>query len=452
MKLPAFFRSYDLIYCFLLFTIAILLRYPFVSHPNMSMFDELLYKNYVSMTLAGEPSFDIHPPLAKLLMIKVSEHYDFPLSHNKVKAMEPFGEFPYVPLRELSALFGAILPLFVYGIGRKIGYERKIALIPAFLVTTDNALITYSRVMLPDMILLTLIAAGIFFTVAAISTLGHKRTLYSALSIIVLSAAFSVKWTALGVIVVAVALFVRKKMWKSILGIFIIAPIVYITSFLLFFQFFPAGGQMLPMFAGSDDPFNVAWITEPAFPHGGNLDEALAFLPTLHGIILRTNSDPEIMNQVFRSKPAYLWPLGRSGILFWHSRVSDALIRFSGNVVVWGIAFLLFLYECFSITWAFFRKTFKQFDDFELFLVAGYLVNFLPFLIIDRPMYLYHYFTALLFLFLLIPKVLPRLSADLVRLTGNAKLPRILLTLAIVFSVSCFFLLLPTTYGFTFFG
>ena len=209
---------------------------------------------------------------------------------------------------------------------------------------------------------------------------------------------------------------------------------------------------MLPMFAGSDDPFNVPFITEPAFPHGGNIQEELAFLPVLHGIILRTNTDKVIMSQVFHSKSAYLWPFGRSGILFWHSEKTNALISLTGNVVVWSIAFLLFLYECIFILRMFLRKTLAECDDYEIFLVAGYLINFLPFLFIDRPMYLYHYFTALLFLFLLVPKILPRLSRDLISFTGRKKFPLILLAVIVTFSALCFITLLPTTYGFTFFG
>lgn len=448
----SFFRSRDFACISLLFVVALLLRFPFVAHPNMTMFDELIYKSYITRTILGEPTFDIHPPLAKLLFVNVAEHYGVPLTQNNEKAMQPFGEFPYVPLRELVALFGALLPLCVYGIGRKIGYSELASLIPALLVTFDNAFITYSRVMLPDMILLCVDAAALLFAFSAANQKGRTRMAYAALSIALLATAISIKWTALGVLLVVMVLFVRRKMWGALIAAILVPPLVYIASFLLFFQFFPLGGHMLPIFEGDKDPYNVSWITNIEVPRAGDIQSELAYLPLLHQAILRANTDAEVNRQVFRPGTPTEWPLGKSKIIFWHETDGNSMIRLTGNVPLWCIGFLLFIYECLDIVLRLMKKRKRVFDEYEFLLVLGYLINYLPFLLISRPMYLYHYFVALLFLFLLAPKILPRLRDDLVYITGRPMVSVVLTVVALATAIVCFVLLLPTTYGFTFFG
>ena len=128
------------------------------------------------------------------------------------------------------------------------------------------------------------------------------------------------------------------------------------------------------------------------------------------------------------------------------------MIRLTGNVPLWCIGFLLFIYECLDIVLRLMKKRKRVFDEYEFILVLGYLINYLPFLLISRPMYLYHYFVALLFLFLLAPKILPRLRDDLVYITGRPMVSVVLTVVALATAIVCFVLLLPTTYGFTFFG
>ena len=445
--LPRYAR--DLFFLMLILVVAALLRLTGIAHPDMTMFDEVIYKNYITMTLAGQPSFDIHPPLAKLLMLEVAKGYDFPLTHNMTKEMVPFGSFPYVPLRSLVALFGMLLPVFVYGIGRKIGYSSKWALVPALFVACDSALILYSRVMLPDMILLTMNFAGIFFAISAAKARGVMRYLYTALAICSLAAAFSIKWTALGILATALAIFIRKKMWWTVIGVFVMTPLVYIGSFLVFFQYFPSGGSIAPMFEGTQDPYNIGWITSVEFPHGKNLADDIAFLPTLHRTIIRANTDSEVNKQVFRPEGPRDWPLGKSSITFWHQNNGGAKISLTGNIVLWSISFLLLCYECCRLAIRALRKKTRTTDGYELLLVFGFLVNYVPFFFIARPMYIYHYFPALILLFLLIPKLSSHLQNDLIQLVNVPILPKLLAAIAIMFAILCFLVLLPSTYGFS---
>jgi dolichyl-phosphate-mannose--protein O-mannosyl transferase len=452
MNIKKFLISRDFAFVLLLLVVAACLRFPYIARPSVTEFDELIYRNYIVMTLAGQPSFDIHPPVTKLLLLEVAKRYEFPLVHSTEKMMQPFGDFPYMPMRRFVALFGVLLPLLIYAIGRRIGYGSVIAFIPAIIVATDPALILYSRVMLPDMILLLMIFAGLFFALLAAKSNGLSRQLFAMGAIILLGCAVSTKWTALATLATVIALFARKKMWGTVGAVFVVIPLIYVGSFLVFLQYFPSGGNIAPMFEGNKDPYNVEWITGVEYPASGNAIRSLSFLADFHQVILRANTDHAVNSQVYRPESPRDWPLGKSDILFWHSAEGAALIRLTGNVVLWSTAFLLFVYECYSLMKRLRRKEITGADEYELLLVAGYIVNYLPFFFISRPMYLYHYFTALLFLLLLAPMTLPRLRDDLVRISGRPRLPYILLTLLLSAAVICFVLLLPTTYGFNLFG
>ena len=133
-----------------------------------------------------------------------------------------------------------------------------------------------------------------------------------------------------------------------------------------------------------------------------------------------TNNDPVIMQQAPKELGIYAWPTAQNQILFWSPRdkslkereqidPNGTYIIAQGNSVLWVLCFIAYL---FNIAWIMLGSL-KQgkliIGHVELVLIVGYLANYLPFFLIHRPMYLYHYFTALLFLFLLVPYILPRI-------------------------------------------
>ena len=77
-----------------------------------------------------------------------------------------------------------------------------------------------------------------------------------------------------------------------------------------------------------------------------------------------------------------------------------------GNPLLWIAAFALFIFMCIEMGRG--RKHTSDHRSIMIMtLIVGYLANYLPFFLIHRPMYLYHYFSALIFLFLLAGYALP---------------------------------------------
>ena len=99
-------------------------------------FDEVHFGKFASYYLRREYFFDVHPPLAKLLLafqgwlIGYDGHFDF----------ENIGDdyfennVPYVGMRTLPAILGSLTPPVLYGIMRESGYPRIIGILTAMLL------------------------------------------------------------------------------------------------------------------------------------------------------------------------------------------------------------------------------------------------------------------------------------------------------------------------------
>lgn len=99
-------------------------------------FDEVHFGKFASYYLRREYFFDVHPPLAKLLLafqgwlIGYDGHFDF----------ENIGDdyfennVPYVGMRTLPAILGSLTPPVLYGVMRESGYPRIIGILTAMLL------------------------------------------------------------------------------------------------------------------------------------------------------------------------------------------------------------------------------------------------------------------------------------------------------------------------------
>ncbi|XP_039310165.1 protein O-mannosyltransferase 1 isoform X2 [Solenopsis invicta] len=105
------------------------------------------------------------------------------------------------------------------------------------------------------------------------------------------------------------------------------------------------------------------------------------------------------------------WPFMSRGIAYWVSNDSNAQVHLLGNIVVWYsgtismiiyVTLLIFYLmrrrrQCFDIP----EKEWKKFVDNAYVLLAGYLIHFLPFLFVERTLFLHHYLPAFIFKVLL---------------------------------------------------
>lgn len=93
----------------------------------------------------------------------------------------------------------------------------------------------------------------------------------------------------------------------------------------------------------------------------------------------------------------YEWPMIVKPVLYYHAKIGTDIVEgisAFGNPLVWWTGFLAFFYMGYAV-W-------KDRDRKAAFLMIGYLAQYLPWILIPRYTFLYHYFTCVPFLILMI--------------------------------------------------
>ena len=438
----------DLRALFLLFVVALLLRVPFITHPPVTEFDEVVYVDYSIAMLSGTPFIDIHPPLARMLFSEAargSVPQTTPMLLLTVSRQ--FEGFPFERVRMLMILIGSLLPLAVYLTGRALLYTPRMALLIGLFVAFDNALIIYSRVILPDMMLLVFHFLALGLTFLSIGTTHTtRRRIFMLLAALSIGCALSIKWTALGMFGLVLLIFIVWRRFSAAIVVATIALLVYVGIFMLSLMiYFPHGGISQNNFP---TPQGIIWNTHIAFPDTKNFGAVLRFIPAYTRAMYQMNYDPLVLSQGSVAQAPSSWPLGDNYIVFWSSPDRSATIHVTGNRALWVFTFLAFLFNLVWISCRAIKKLPLNITKTEVLLITGYAANYLPFFLLARPMYIYHYFTALIMLVILLPIILPRINATLVSVTKDSMFSSALLFLGalIIFADALF--LLPTTYGF----
>ncbi|XP_067643351.1 protein O-mannosyltransferase 1 isoform X2 [Eurosta solidaginis] len=149
----------------LLFTLAACTRFYKLSMPRNVIFDEIHYGKSVSCYMRNIFFFDQHPPLGKQLIAAVAHlasgyngNYTFPFI-----GAEYNDNVPIFWLRFVPALCGSALAPIVYKLLLAARLSAWFALLGGLLIIFDNALLTQSRFILMESMLLFFSASGLFY-------------------------------------------------------------------------------------------------------------------------------------------------------------------------------------------------------------------------------------------------------------------------------------------------
>ena len=93
----------------------------------------------------------------------------------------------------------------------------------------------------------------------------------------------------------------------------------------------------------------------------------------------------------------YTWPLMLRPVFYWQIPYTN-FIYYLGNPLVYWLGTLSMAISICAMAWIVLRRKPRSGNiGIQFFVVAGYLVNYLPFIFIGRVMFLYHYEAALVF-------------------------------------------------------
>ncbi|XP_067376719.1 protein O-mannosyl-transferase 1 isoform X3 [Channa argus] len=119
------------------------------------------------------------------------------------------------------------------------------------------------------------------------------------------------------------------------------------------------------------------------------------------------------------------WITMETNIAYWLHSSTNAQIHLLGNPVSWGLGHLCLLaYQLLAALYLLRRRrgfkdlpegVWHQFVYLGCVCIGGWLVNFVPFLLMEKTLFLYHYLPALCYLYLLTPALLEHAHNHLLR-------------------------------------
>lgn len=367
-----------------------------IFQPQAIVFDETYFKTYAGTYLTGSYYFDPHPPLGKLILGGFAHLMG--LSGPAVA-----GDDPSTILRLVPALAGIlIIPVF-YLLLRQLKASRKVATLGAALLLLDNALIVESRFILIDSMLILFGLCAIVGYLAARKRQGAARYGLLIASAFSAGCAVSTKWTGLAAVgLICLAWFVEapavRQAWRRLLTeglILLLVPAsVYVGVFAVHFAHLPLSGQGD---AFMSQRFQETLVGNALYQPEAKMSFSDKFIDLNRAMhesekSLRTATHPY-------GSPWWTWPVMQRSIYFWQGDIGSdgrqSHIYLLGNPVIWWGAII----ACIATVMAYFRQrqVFSKYRNVFLLLGTAYLANFLPFSQIDRVMFLYHYFYALIF-------------------------------------------------------
>ena len=407
-------------------------HFAFFGQPNETVFDEVHFGKFVSSYYTGQYHFDIHPPLGKLIIAGFARVFDFRPEHSFAEIGQPFPDSTYLSLRFLPMLAGALLPIVIYFLALTLGFSTLSALGAGILITLENALLTQSRYILLDSFLLLFGFSGLLFYFQSKSI--EAKPLYRGLaSILAASIGFglaaSIKWTGLTFLMLAGLIelisLIKNRAWSlSRLGklalFFAAIPLaIYFAVFTIHFSLLKQPGE------------GDAFMTQ-----GFQQKNIIGKFLELNWEMYESNATLTASHPY--SSEWYTWPFMTRTIYYWiHSSENTPTaerIYLIGNPFIWWTSTIAVLYALLSLVSRF--KDLKVSDRTLLILLAGWALNYFPFIAIGRVMFLYHYFTSLIFAILI-----------LAYLIDHMKRPKKTWLIILAISAVVFIYFAPLSYG-----
>lgn len=149
---------------------------------------------------SGEFFWDIHPVLGKLVLAFGSWLLGYkPSDYTFSEIGKDYGDVRYLPLREVSAFFGVLTVPLLYRTARVLGLSNSVSLLAAMLLCWDTMHVTESRLILMDSQVLFTCVLALYTALCLWRTPPRttKRYVWLVIAGLASGASISVKWTGL---------------------------------------------------------------------------------------------------------------------------------------------------------------------------------------------------------------------------------------------------------------
>ena len=392
----------------ILILVSIAVHFAFFGHPNETVFDEVHFGKFVSAYYTHDYYFDIHPPGGKLIIAGFAKLFHFTPEYSFAEIGQPFPDHKYLALRFLPVVAGTLLPIVIYFLALELGFSIMGAFGAGIFITLENALVTQSRYILLDPFLLVFGFSALLFYFRWRRT--HKIPNLILMAILG-GLSVSIKWTGLAFLGFAgvmelidiIPAISFKRIINLILYFLVIPFVLYFSIFAIHFTILNKSGDgdafMTPAFQST--------LRGSAYANDTSLKPLNMFQKFIELNVEMYHANQTLTATHPYSSKWYTWPFMIRPIYYWdHNSTTtptESKIYLIGNPLVWWASTVAILYLLLS---SLNRNFFK--NKTVIIILAGYFINYLPFIGIGRVMFLYHYFASLIFAILALAYLIDR--------------------------------------------
>lgn len=408
--------------------LAALTRFLPITQPQTSMvFDESYFVPQVESYPVNRYYFDPHPPLGKFLMYlgmmavnpDAAEKIEPDKLGNLVNNYK--SNLDLTGIRLAPQILGTLVPVLVMLITLQIILWRKkevgegafikanmVALAAGTMAALDNTLIVESRYALLTQIMLFFMLLAVFLSLKYLNAFKPiKIELYFIATSIAVGAAVTVKWLALSIIPFILLIVLYKEYkdkvqfnWpvKTLISVLVQRVLfMLLTGLMIYIGMFAWHFSQMKNYSPAADELSAAHIAD--LKNGTNEVGLLTKIMEWQRIAGNYSKGVPALDYTKKDEIGSMWitwPIMARPINYYWQTDGDGLygqIYLIGNPVVWVAS----LIGVFSLSALGFSRIFgkNRFGIKHALLVLLFLANWLPFALITRVMYMYHYIPAM---------------------------------------------------------
>lgn len=402
----------------LAFTIVSLLTRLFrIQHPAAIVFDELHFTRFLHHHLTRKFAFDIHPWLGKLTIAFFAWLTGYRVTEHSYEVATKYPSSGYVLARLPGALFGSFVVPVAYMISRELRLSQAGAILAALLALFDNLLLVESRLVLVDpqmmfYLQLSLLLALKVWRMSERCYGGARYYKYLIGTAAAAAAAISVKWTAavtpfliICVCALGIVFLTRPMPIRDCALAALVAGCVYVVPWYVHLR---VSTMSTVDAVHMGDRFRSTLMGNTSFPY--DPEHNVSFTENLYELHWRQfRANQKVKTRHHWESRWYEWPLNQRGIYYFVDRAStytDAkpIVRViyllqNPATAVWITASVASFLIMLPVVHRYRTMIPARHAVFPLvskatFLLAGYVLNLVPYMFVERCYFLYHYLPA----------------------------------------------------------
>ena len=410
--------------------------------PDQVVFDEVYFGNFSTAYLNESFYSDIHPPFGKMTMAAVAwlTQYEGTIefgSKNGAKYLPD--EINYVSLRMTPSIFSSFCPTLIYCAMRNLAFSITSSFASASLILFDFTSIVEAKFILSDSMLHFFTCLHIFALTYFLRDQGFLSGFFAGIT---LGIAASCKLTAMGLVALdgitqIIWIFKKRPNISEIIAraTILLLPfsIIVVFSWVVHFDILKYHDHIGCYTESIFSPY-LFYRNKMNYTYPGNrLINRNIFLQIIKDNIRTHRANMRITNpHPWSSMPIY-WPFLMDKYVFFYTSENRTIRCLGSPVSYWTSTLGIFLTIVLFVL--------KKLDQRVVVSFFGWCFSYIPFIIVPRAMYLYHYIVPLIFATMNLGAIIECTLKD------RKKIASIMYYILIVAAFVCWIYFSPWIYG-----